>query len=414
MPIRVKIARSAQEMDDVFHLRWHVYAQEEGYFGGAAHAPPYITDRYDAHPGCFNLIAYEGSEPIATLRLNDDTGGGLPSELFWDFSAYRVQAAEECGAEGRGARLASASMLAIRRPWRKRRDIFRALFKVAAALGVQHGTTHVIASVNHKSAAMYRRIGFRPLAGKVWIGEIGEHIVPMACRFADFHAWAFERLEHSEATLTQLATHAERLLYSAGEVIFREGDRAAECYLIDMGTVRITRYSPQERRVLTLSTFGPGDLFGELALVDDRPRSATATATTNVEVVAIRRDDFHAQIERDPARAHELLHIFAERIRRTDELALMLAYGTTEERLDHALRALYEVARPARGQREGADESARCVQAGPAELARTAGVDEGLARRYLESLASDGWCEFSEERIRFMRDPGLRSPSGRH
>ncbi len=406
MPIRIKIARSAGEIDDVFHLRWHVYAQEEGYFGGVRHAPPHITDRFDAHPGCFNLIAYAGEEPIATLRLNDDTGGELPSETYWDFSGFRERAAAEAEAAGTPVRLASASMLAIRRPWRKRRDIFRALFKVAAALGVQHGTTHVIASVNHKSSAMYRRIGFRPLAGKVWIEEIGEHIVPMACSFADFHNWAFERLEHSEATLTQLAANAERLLYSAGEVIFREGDPADECYLVDLGTVRITRYSPHERRTLTLSTFGPGDLFGELALVDEQPRSATATATTNVEVVVIRRQDFRAQIERDPARAHELLQIFAERIRRTDELALMLAYGSTEERLDHALRALYEAARPSR---QGSAEGARLVHAGPTELARTAGVDEPSARRYLERLAGEGWCEFSEERIRFMRDPGLRT-----
>ena len=71
--IRVKVARNGRELDDVFHLRWHVYAQEEGLFGGSG-SVPYISDRFDAHPVCYNLIAYDGAEPVATLRLNGDTG----------------------------------------------------------------------------------------------------------------------------------------------------------------------------------------------------------------------------------------------------------------------------------------------------------------------------------------------------
>ena len=78
MGIRLKRAETAQELDDVFWVRRQVFSQEEGKFGGAQVADRYLTDRFDAHPHCANLIAYDGGQAIATIRINLDTGAGIP------------------------------------------------------------------------------------------------------------------------------------------------------------------------------------------------------------------------------------------------------------------------------------------------------------------------------------------------
>ena len=67
MGIRLKRAETAGELDDVFWVRRQVFSREEGKFGGAEAANPYLTDRFDAHPQCANLIAYEDDQPIAEL-----------------------------------------------------------------------------------------------------------------------------------------------------------------------------------------------------------------------------------------------------------------------------------------------------------------------------------------------------------
>ena len=62
--------------------------------------------------------------------------------------------------------------------------------------------------------------------------------------------------------------------FGAGEVVFREGDDSDTCYVVNAGHARAIREHPDGRQI-TLATFGPGDIFGELAMFDDERRSAT-------------------------------------------------------------------------------------------------------------------------------------------
>lgn len=402
--IRVKVARDGREFDDVFHLRWHVYAQEEGLFGGPA-SSPYISDRFDAHPVCYNLIAYDGDEPVATLRLNGETGAGLPAERYFDFSAYRRRLIEEAARAGGPAPcLGCASMLAVRRPWRHRRDIIATLFKMAAALGTQHGTTHVIVAVAERTQTMYKRMGFQPVGERVWVEEIGDHVVPLAAAFADFQRWAFDRLLVRRHSMQMLAGASERLLLGAGEVLFHEGDRGEECYVVESGLLRATRRSGPETggHELLLSTFAPGDIVGELALIDAEPRSATVTAVSDAELLVIGREAFRERLRGAEGHAEALLRIFAERLRRMDDLALLLAYGGAHHKLLYALRALYRAAAPERRHPE-----IRSVAVRAEDIAQMAGVEPTLAQAALEWLQQVGACELRGRRLRFLRDPGL-------
>src|ERR1700739_1659631 len=94
-------------------------------------------------------------------------------------------------------------------------------------------------------------------------GETSEllHRVPV------FAALAEEELERvAEVTVPRR--------FAAGEVVFREGDESSTCYIVRSGHVRAVR-EHTDGRSITLATFGPGDIFGELAMFDDERRTAT-------------------------------------------------------------------------------------------------------------------------------------------
>ena len=92
------------------------------------------------------------------------------------------------------------------------------------AVGVWHSwqVTHVFATVNHETVGMYDRLGFSPLAEKIWIESIGNYIIPIWARFESLYQWAFGHLQSD--LLQAYSGHLERLLLKSGEVLFAEGD----------------------------------------------------------------------------------------------------------------------------------------------------------------------------------------------
>lgn len=396
MAIRLKIASTARELDNVFWLRHQVYV-EAGYFTEQDNIG-YLSDRFDAHPRCANIIAYDDEQnPVGTLRVNVDTGEGLPASEHYDFSAHQEKIQKEWQAEATEHPIfCGAGMLAIVEGWRNRRDVIRALFKMAASIAHSWGVTHVIATVNFQSHGMYKRIGFDMLDDKKWIEEIGEFIVPMTIPFRDFYLWAMGDLLEEEALLDLFSSQFERIVLSKGESLFREGEQAKECYMVDTGGLKISRTDEATERELTLALMKRGGLAGELALIDDEPRSANAVALTNTELLVLSRDKFFSDLTDYPGRMKELLRIFSQRIRRMDGLAVVLAYGTNKERLDFALQGFRNTAT-----KDRKNDRVLVAKVGPADLARSAGVAENEARIYLEELCERGACEFSDHWIRF-------------
>src|ERR671926_668906 len=89
----------------------------------------------------------------------------------------------------------------------------------------------------------------------------------------------FEEL--SEDDLRRVAEVTVPRSFDPGEVVFREGDDSDTCYVVHAGHARAIREHPDGRQI-TLATFGPGDIFGELALFDDERRSATIEAVDDL------------------------------------------------------------------------------------------------------------------------------------
>jgi CRP-like cAMP-binding protein len=98
--------------------------------------------------------------------------------------------------------------------------------------------------------------------------------------------------------------------YPAGQVIFSEGAPAGTMYVVVEGEVELRRASGS-----VLAVAGPGDVFGELALIDDRPRSASAVARTDVRVAPIDARRFRYLVRNTPYFAIEVMRTMAERLR---------------------------------------------------------------------------------------------------
>ena len=107
--------------------------------------------------------------------------------------------------------------------------------------------------------------------------------------------------------------------YRPGQVIFRQGDAAStSLFIVEDGTVEIA-YGEGQARV-ELAKLGPGQYFGELALFDGQPRSATATARTAAALLTLDREDFVEFIKKDPAAALLIMAELGARLRHTNEL----------------------------------------------------------------------------------------------
>ncbi len=105
----------------------------------------------------------------------------------------------------------------------------------------------------------------------------------------------------------------QREHYEPGQTVFREGDRGDWLYVVVDGEVEIAqRRASQEEMVLR--RLGPGDCFGEIALVSERPRTATARCLSRVDVLAVDRDAFHALFATLPPLRGFFQQLIAERV----------------------------------------------------------------------------------------------------
>jgi CRP/FNR family transcriptional regulator, cyclic AMP receptor protein len=102
--------------------------------------------------------------------------------------------------------------------------------------------------------------------------------------------------------------------YQSGEVVFEENSQGREMFVVHTGRVRISIDGSDREHLLAV--LGPGEVFGEMALVDGAPRSATATAAENeTNLVVVDHPKFFYLINQQPTFALTLLHTPAQRIR---------------------------------------------------------------------------------------------------
>jgi CRP/FNR family transcriptional regulator, cyclic AMP receptor protein len=116
----------------------------------------------------------------------------------------------------------------------------------------------------------------------------------------------------SRRELALVARRAEDVTVPVGKVLVSEGETGQQFFVIMSGQAKLTR------RGRTIATLGPGNSFGELALLDKHPRNATAVADTPMELVVLGQREFAGLIDDVPGFARKLLSAMAARLRAAD------------------------------------------------------------------------------------------------
>ena len=120
-------------------------------------------------------------------------------------------------------------------------------------------------------------------------------------------------MKHDTSFALLTGNNVETRLVKAGDLIFREGDEAHELFVIKSGQVRIQLGNR------TLTELRADDIFDEMALIDNEPRSATAVAITDVELVPVTEKQFLFLVGQTPYFALKVMRVLAQRLRATNK-----------------------------------------------------------------------------------------------
>lgn len=221
--------------------------------------------------------------------------------------------------------------------------------------------------------------------------DVGERIALLG------HVPVFAGL--AEEDLSAIAELAISRRYAAGEVVFREGDGGDTCYIVRSGLARAIRQH-SDGRTITLSHFGAGDIFGELAMFDAEPRSATVDIIEDAEVMGIPGRDMQRLMREHPEIAVKLNAALAQRLRATNERLARQSFQTVQSRVAAVLAQM--VAAAGEGTEGEHDVEITLTQA---DLAKLAGSSRESASRFLATLERAGVITQGRGRLT-VHDPG--------
>ena len=116
--------------------------------------------------------------------------------------------------------------------------------------------------------------------------------------------------------LGEIGNSLQQRTYPAGTTLIKQGDTGVGLYILTQGKVRVTQAQDPDRAEKDLGVNGPGDVFGEMALLDDLPRSATITAIDDVTALLLPVWEFRTTLRNHPEIALKLLSVLSRRLRR--------------------------------------------------------------------------------------------------
>jgi CRP-like cAMP-binding protein len=209
------------------------------------------------------------------------------------------------------------------------------------------------------------------------MGAVGQDVVELLARVP-----VFETLAPDD--LARVAEVAVPRRFSAGQVIFREGDESDTCYVVHRGHARALR-AHGDGRTIALARFGPGDIFGELAMFDAESRSATVEAVDDLHALAILGNDMRRLLREHPDIAVKLVIALGRRLRAANERLARQSFQTVQSRVAGVLYGMVEQQR-----REGGPDEHVLLTTTQAEVAQLAGSSRESASRFLAVLERAG------------------------
>jgi len=209
----------------------------------------------------------------------------------------------------------------------------------------------------------------------------------------------------SEAELEELARQVVRRRAGRDEVVFLQGDAGDGLYVVARGHVGIVRQSPEGDELL-LALCEPGEYFGDLALLDGAPRSASAVAVEDCALLFLPRRAFRAVLEAHPAALWRCLEVVVGQLRRLTEVADDIALVDVRRRLARRLirladQGLVEVeGDPAPGRQ-------RPLRLTQQHLANMTGTTRESVNKQLHAFVAEGLIALEQGQVRIVDRAGL-------
>lgn len=205
----------------------------------------------------------------------------------------------------------------------------------------------------------------------------------------------------SAQTLSGLTQQLRRRSFRRGTILFHKDQPGDALYIVESGRVRIFLPAAGGEE-LTVDVAGPGDVFGELALLDGRPRSASAESLDDTVTFTISREEFQRHLAATPLLAASLVELLSNRLRHVTEYAESLAFMDVHARL---ARTLLEMADRYGVQRNGVEIDFDITQA---DLATMVGATRERVNRALATFRAQGLVELRGKKIVLLDTARLR------
>ena len=200
----------------------------------------------------------------------------------------------------------------------------------------------------------------------------------------------------------ELAQMCRRRMYQRNETIFHKGDPGNGLYILTDGQVKIVLPSETGEEAM-LAVLEPGDFFGELALFDGLPRSATVVAASKAEVLMLPRDDFMGFVTRNGEVAIALFAVLSRRLRATDELVEDAVFLDVPGRLAKRLLDLAE--KHGKKTDQGIEIDLKLTQQ---DLAAMVGATRESVNKHLGWMRDHRLVSLDRQRIILLRPEELR------
>jgi len=181
-----------------------------------------------------------------------------------------------------------------------------------------------------------------------------------------------------------------------GNTLFQEGDAGDRLYIVTEGKIKLSHASGDGRESV-LMVLGPGDMFGELSLFDPGPRTATAVAVTDSQVLGLGNTDLNPWLAGRPEVAQKLLQALAHRLRRTNETMSDLVFADVPGRVAKALLEL--------GEKFGSKTEAGIYvnhDLTQEELAQLVGASRETVNKALADFVSRGWLKLETRSVELL------------
>lgn len=207
----------------------------------------------------------------------------------------------------------------------------------------------------------------------------------------------------SPEELERIANVAVPRSFPTGARVFHEGDESDACYIIRAGEVRVTR-EHSDGRAITLATLGPGEIVGELAMLDGEVRSASVEALEEVELLAIAAKDMRGLLERNPSITAKLVVALTRRVRATNERVARQSFQTVPSRVAGVISQIVDEEGPGSSGREG-----MTIRMNQSDLAQLAGTSRESVSRFLAVLERAGVVRVGRGRVTVLEAARLRA-----